>query len=98
MGLGDWLIKKTAKSTANSMSKYVKSELYGDEISSLKAWVSTRRNSAHAIMLIDMLHEQGVPAYIIGNSLFNSEMGINESSLKSSVNKDISEIFKDAFS
>lgn len=97
MGLGDWLIKKTAKSTANSMSKYVRSELYGDEISSLKAWVSTRKNSANAIMLIDMLHEQGVPAYIIGNSLFNSEMGITESSLKSSVNQDISEIFKAAF-
>ena len=61
MGLGDWLIKKIAKSTANSMSKYVKSGQYDDEISSLKACVLTRKDSARSLSLIDMLYEQGDP-------------------------------------
>lgn len=97
MGFGDWMIKKTAKSTANSLSKYVNSGQYGDEISSLKAWVLTRRNSSRSLSLIDMLNEQGYPPYIIGHSIFNSEMGITESSLDDSVSLEIRKIFQSVF-
>ena len=97
MGLGDWMIKKTAKSTANSMSKYVKSGRFGDEISSLKAWATTRKDSNRMVSIIDMLFEKGVSPHLIGHTLFNLEMGINDDSLKPSVSQDISEIFKDAF-
>lgn len=99
MGLGDWLIKRTAKSTANSMGKYVKSGLYGDGIDSLRAWSMTRSNSMKLLSMIDTMTSISLPsgaveATTVARVLFDFEMGIESGSLSSQVDHEIRLIFK----
>jgi hypothetical protein len=103
MGLGNWMIKKTAKSTASSMSRYVKDPGFGGEMSGLKAWASTRRNKNDLLMFIDYSEENPVmgvefSVWILAHSLFEMEMGIQPGQLKDDVSDEIMEIFRNALS
>jgi len=105
MGLGDFLLKKTAKSTANSIAKYVNGGIFDDADEALKAWASTRRNGVHLVMLIDNLANFSITpdqARIAGTAdiaqaLFYAEMDIDQNSLTEKVRNDIDKIFTDAF-
>jgi len=102
MGLGDFLLKKTAKSTANSIAKYVNGGRFGTPNDALKAWASTRRNGALLVMMVDDL-ARGIPHLNlkvktddIARSLFYTEMDVNQNNLSESVRTDIEKIFTDA--
>lgn len=98
MGLADWLIKKTAKSTANSMGKYVNSGQFGNKMDSLRVWSSTRSKSMELLFMIDNMlsspFTRDMTAAELAHILFNLEMGIKPDSLSSNVTQEIRLIFK----
>lgn len=105
MGLGDFLLKKTAKSTANSIAKYVNGGTFGSPDEALKAWASTRRNGVHLVMMVDGLANFSItPDKVrvastadIAKALFYAEMDMDENSLSEKIRDDIANIFSDVF-
>jgi hypothetical protein len=102
MGLGDFLLKKTAKSTANSIAKYVNSGTFSDADEALKAWASTRRQEMHLVSLIDSLTDLTVAnqrmagTAQVAEALFYSEMDLEKSNLSPKVSGEIRDIFDKA--
>lgn len=103
MGLGDYLLKKTAKSTANSISKYVNGGTFSTDDEALKAWASTRRNGMQLLMMVEQLANFSITpdgsrlasTPDIAKALFYAEMDIDENTLSGKVRSDIEKIFND---
>jgi hypothetical protein len=102
MGLGNFLIKKTAKSTANSIAKYVNSGQFSNSDEAIKAWANTRRNSVHLIMMIEGLanfeiaNARLADTADIAEAMFYAEMDMEKDRLSLEVQDEISFIFKSA--
>jgi hypothetical protein len=103
VNLGNYLLRKTAKKTAESISKYVSSGTFDTDVGALKAWASTQRNSERLVIMIDSLDSLGIrydKESIVGTAhiaktLFYAEMDIDEYSLSEKVRDDIKKIFTD---
>jgi hypothetical protein len=104
MGLGNFLIKRTAKSTASSIAKYLNGGTFDTPDDALRAWASTRRNGSHLVMMVDGLANFSITpdkARIastsdIAEALFYAEMDMEKSSLSPEVVNEIKSIFRTA--
>lgn len=99
MGLGDYFLKKGAKSTAKSIAMYVNGGAFENDDEALRAWASTRKHGVHLIMMIDGLAGFEIAGRRmsgtadIAKALFYSEMDIEENSLSEKTRNEIEEIF-----
>lgn len=98
MGFGDYLVKKTAQSTAKSMALYANGGTYGDQISGLQAWSMSRKNSQPLLITIESISSLDFASVAdIAESMFYTEMKISKSDQSTKLKTQIENIFKDYF-